>query len=199
MPSEELLRLVALGLMAAIWAALNGTPLRWLLTRLGLMLPFAALIALVAATAPHGEVRAAALTLKAGVALLAMGAFAATTPEPEAFGTLRWYRVPAALVQLIAFSLRYLRVLEAEAGRMLRARAARGGGGCLGGRASVAGAIVGSLFVRGYERAERVVLAMEARGYRGPDWTPYRRRWSVADIGCLALCLLALGGILLRQ
>lgn len=81
---------------------------------------------------------------------------------------MRAYRLPRALGETLAFALRYLGVLREEASRMLQARAARGGGGgTLALRAGSTGAIVGSLFLRSFERAERISLAMAARGYRG--------------------------------
>jgi cobalt/nickel transport system permease protein len=69
---------------------------------------------------------------------------------------------------------RYLAVLTDEASRMLRARASRSairlghhGGGSIRWRAEVTGRMVGSLFLRSYERSERVYAAMQARGFDG--------------------------------
>ena len=68
---------------------------------------------------------------------------------------------------------RYLAVLGDEAGRMNRARQARSAsadgraGGGIGWRARTTGAMVGSLFIRSYERSERVYAAMLARGFEG--------------------------------
>lgn len=56
---------------------------------------------------------------------------------------------------------------------MLRARDARSanptgrGGGSLRWRATVTGRMVGSLFLRAYERSERIYAAMQARGFDG--------------------------------
>jgi cobalt/nickel transport system permease protein len=68
---------------------------------------------------------------------------------------------------------RYLAVLVDEALRMMRARDSRSGswegrgGGTLLWRARVTGAMAGTLFLRGYERSERIYSAMLARGYDG--------------------------------
>jgi cobalt/nickel transport system permease protein len=68
---------------------------------------------------------------------------------------------------------RYLAVLTDEASRMLRARYARSGGaggrsgGSIRWRATVTGRMVGSLFLRAYERSERIYAAMQARGFEG--------------------------------
>ena len=82
--------------------------------------------------------------------------------------------MPAIIVSIIGFMYRYLAVLTDEAGRMNRARQARSAaapqgrsGGSLGWRARVTGAMVGSLFIRSYERSERIYAAMLARGFSG--------------------------------
>jgi cobalt/nickel transport system permease protein len=130
----------------------------------------------------------------------------ATTPFPDLIHALGHLRLPPVLVAIIAFMYRYLFVLADEAERLLRARAARsarpaggGGGGTLAWRARVAGAMAGQLFVRGYERSERVYGAMLARGYTGQQRTlrPHAMRradWLVGAAAALFLALLlALG------
>jgi cobalt/nickel transport system permease protein len=78
------------------------------------------------------------------------------------------------MVAIISFMYRYLGVLGDEAQRMNRARASRSAarpgrraGGSLLWRGRVTGAMVGSLFLRSYERSERVYSAMLARGFDG--------------------------------
>jgi cobalt/nickel transport system permease protein len=73
----------------------------------------------------------------------------------------------------MSFMWRYIFVIGEEAQRMLRAREARsvklgkGAGGSIGWRASVAGHMVGSLFLRTINRSERIYVAMQSRGYNG--------------------------------
>ena len=123
----------------------------------------------------------------------------ATTTFPDLMHALRHLRMPAVLVSIIGFMYRYLFVLAEEATRLLRARAARsaraigesGSGGSVWWRAQVAGSMVGQLFLRSYERSERVYGAMAARGYRGHLLTmnPHvmtRRDWLVG-LGALVL------------
>jgi cobalt/nickel transport system permease protein len=96
-----------------------------------------------------------------------------TTPFTAILEALRGLRLPALMVGTVGFMYRYLAVLGEEAGRMNRARAARSavvsgrGGGRLAWRARVTGSMVGSLFLRSYERSERVHAAMLARGFEG--------------------------------
>jgi len=97
-----------------------------------------------------------------------------TTPFHELVDALRRLRLPRIMVAIISFMYRYLAVLTGEAARMGRARAARSavrgggrGGGTLRWRATVTGHMVGSLFLRSYERSERIYGAMQARGFDG--------------------------------
>lgn len=81
--------------------------------------------------------------------------------------------LPRLMVAIISLMYRYLAVLMGESSRMMRARAARSAS--LPGakrpsvrwQASVVGNMVGALFLRSYERSERVYVAMQARGYDG--------------------------------
>ncbi len=130
----------------------------------------------------------------------------ATTPFPDLMHGLRHLRVPAILVAIIGFMYRYLFVLAGEAGRLLRARAARSvapaagrPGGSLLWRARVAGSMVGQLFLRSYERNERVYSAMLARGYNGQLLTmnPHvmtPRDWLTALAALLLLAAIQLAG-----
>jgi cobalt/nickel transport system permease protein len=97
-----------------------------------------------------------------------------TTPFADLVDALRALRIPAIIVSIISFMYRYLAVLTDEAGRMSRARASRSAqaphgrsGGSLVWRAKVTGSMVGSLFIRSYERSERIYAAMLARGFSG--------------------------------
>ncbi len=84
-------------------------------------------------------------------------------------------RVPRVLVAIISFMYRYAFVMADEALRLTRARDSRSaviGGNPLRGRsvwfnASTTGRLIGSLFLRSFERSERVYQAMAARGYQG--------------------------------
>jgi len=124
---------------------------------------------------------------------------AATTPFPDLLWGMRALRVPQVLVTITGFLYRYLFVLADEARRMLQAREARSaapdgkGGGSVAWRARVTGSMAGTLFLRSYERSERIYLAMLARGYDGTVRTlspPSLRRVARA-VGLLVGMLLA--------
>jgi len=98
----------------------------------------------------------------------------AATRFPDIVHALEHLRVPSILTTIIAFLYRYLFVLVDEVFRLLRAREARSAaipgvrtGGNVLWRARVAGNMAGQLFLRSYERSDRVYNAMLSRGYTG--------------------------------
>ncbi len=105
-------------------------------------------------------------TLLARVSLGVVAAILlAATTEPRALLVgLERLRLPASLVAIAAFMVRYLHLLVDAAHRQRLARACRGGRA--GGLAAAAGGTA-TLFLRAYERGERVQQAMVARGYAG--------------------------------
>lgn len=120
---------------------------------------------------------------------------------PDIVHALEHLRVPTILTTIIAFLYRYLFVLVDEVFRLLRAREARSAavagarsGGSVMWRAGIAGNMAGQLFLRSYERSDRVYNAMLARGYSGHLLTinPHElRRVDYVTTG-LALCLILL-------
>ncbi len=102
----------------------------------------------------------------------------AATRFPDLIHALEHLRVPAILTTIIAFLYRYLFVLTDEVFRLMRAResrsaaaAGRRSGGGVAWRARVAGHMAGQLFLRSYERSDRIYNAMVARGYSGHLYT----------------------------
>ena len=98
----------------------------------------------------------------------------ATTQFPDMIHAFEHLRVPRSLTTVISFLYRYMFVLMDEVFRMLRAREARSAGvpgqkrgGSVWWRAKVTGSMAGQLFLRSYERSERIYDAMISRGYAG--------------------------------
>lgn len=112
-----------------------------------------------------GLVSAATLLAKATLGVFAALILAATTPARDLLVGLERLRLPAVLVAILSFMLRYIVIMADDLHRLRLARLARGGSR-RGQLTAVAGG-VGRLFVRGFERGERVQRAMAARGYVG--------------------------------
>jgi cobalt/nickel transport system permease protein len=91
-----------------------------------------------------------------------------TTPFSGLLRAMERMHFPRLLLAIIAFLYRYLFLLHGEFLRLTRAARSRNWeAGPLRVRLSAAGGIVGSLFLRTYDRGERVYTAMLARGYDG--------------------------------
>lgn len=109
----------------------------------------------------------------------------ATTPVSEILHGLERLHVPRVITAIAHFMIRYADVITGEMRRMRIARESRGYRPSFLWRARPLSASIGSLFVRSYERGERVYLAMVARGYTGsvPVTTDNRagaRQWAAA-------------------
>lgn len=132
-------------------------------------------------------------------------ALTTTTPFPDLLMAMRALRMPRLLVAVVGLMWRYLFVLADEALRLNRARASRSGelanpGGKSGGnllwRARVTGGMVGNLFVRSFDRSDRIYVSMLSRGYDGevrslphpaaPPWA-----WIVLAVGLVLLAAIA--------
>ncbi len=154
-----------------------------------------------------GLVRFVSILLRSWLSVQMAILLTAVTQFPDLMHALHHLRVPGVLVSIISFMYRYLFVLVDEAIRLLRARDARSArlvndgklGGTVWWRAKVAGNMVGQLFVRSFDRSDRVYNAMLARGYRGQLLTmnPHimtRFDWQGAAAGLLALIFIQLVG-----
>lgn len=130
----------------------------------------------------------------------------ATTQFPDMIHAFEHLRVPRILTTVVAFLYRYMFVLTDEVFRLLRAREARSAGlpgqkrgGSIWWRAKVTGSMAGQLFLRSYERSERIYNAMISRGYAGHIRTlnPHiinRRDWLVLALSVIMIIFIQLVG-----
>ena len=87
-----------------------------------------------------------------------------TTPFPELLQALRWLRVPAILVDTLAMMYRYAFLLHEEFVRMRAASRSRGGWCGYTRMMRTLGRITAQVFMRAFDRSERISVAMLARG-----------------------------------
>jgi len=106
---------------------------------------------------------------------------AATTPVADLLRGLDRLHVPRVITAIAGFMVRYLGIVAGEAQRMHVARQSRGYDPRWLWQARGMAASAGTLFVRSYERGERVYLAMLARGYDGTMPALAGRRAAAAD------------------
>jgi cobalt/nickel transport system permease protein len=160
--------------------ALSGVSVGYLARRMVVEVPFVvfALLMPFIATGPRVEVLglgvseagllgAWALLAKGTLGVLASLTLAATTEGDEVMRGLQRLHMPDLLVQIMGLMVRYLTVVAGELGRMTTAMRSRGVDPRSPRHWPVLARSLGSLFVRSYERGERVHLAMLSRGYTG--------------------------------
>ncbi|WP_446222557.1 cobalt ECF transporter T component CbiQ [Nocardia sp. IBHARD005] len=193
-----------------------GIPLRWIAPRLLIELPFVVLAILLpfAAGQPRTEVLGLSLSvagLYAAWGIIAKGTIgvgisltlAATTSVRALPEGLTRLRVPGTIVMIVVLMLRYVDVLVAEAARMRLARISRGDDPRTLRQAGATARGVGTLFLRSYERGERVHLAMLSRGFDGtvPDVgtePATRRQWLLGCLPAVAAIAVCAGAWMVR-
>jgi cobalt/nickel transport system permease protein len=159
---------------------LSRVPVGYLAPRMVIEVPFAvfALLMPLLAHGPRTEVLGLTVSepgLHAGLALLVKGTIgvlasltlAATTEPQDVLRGLERLRMPDLVVQIMGFMIRYLDVVTAELGRMMVAMRSRGCDPRSPRHWPTLARAMGALFIRSYERGERVHLAMLSRGYDG--------------------------------
>ncbi|MEB3179879.1 MAG: energy-coupling factor transporter transmembrane protein EcfT [Nostocaceae cyanobacterium] len=176
--------LAVYGAIALFWAILLHPPIGKLTGLLGTELIFLSLLAL-----PTGWERASFLLVRSLVCLVVMNSFVLTLP-PHSFGiALKGLPVPAGLKESLLLAGQYLEILLSEVSRMQRGAQLRGLSGGAGWLRYTSAAMIGSLYLRSLQRAERVYAAMILRGYNGnmPTDTPLKSKERIAIIVASAI------------
>ncbi len=131
------------------------------------------------------------ILVKATLGLWTSIVLGATTTVPELLGGLGRLRVSRVLTAIAGFMLRYIDLVLGQLGRMRRAMESRAyRPRSLADTRPIASG-VGALFVRSYERGERIHLAMASRGYSGT--MPAASARASSRLAVLAIATLTLG------
>ena len=168
-----------LGVLLVV-VALSQVPLTYLLPRMVVEVPFVVFAVLLPflALGPRTEffgltvsapglLAAWTLLAKATLGVLAGLTLAATTEAQEVVRGLERLQLPNTMVQIMSFMVRYLEVVGDDLRRQQIALASRGFSARNPRHWPVLARSAGALFIRSYERGERVYLAMLSRGYTG--------------------------------
>jgi len=153
-------------LALVLFWALSRMPLKFVLRRLLVVEVFIISIALLSLIHPASRPIFISALLKSNLCVLAMLVLTWTTPFQEILYELRRWRLPPVMLTTLALMYRYVPVLAEEAGRMSRARASRSFSSRRRLSWNNLALIIGQLFIRSAERAERIYLAMCARGWK---------------------------------
>jgi cobalt/nickel transport system permease protein len=152
-----------------------------------------------------GTIAVGSIMLKSWLAVLVAIVLTSTTQPVDLIRGLERLRLPRVLASTIFFMYRYLFVIGGEGQRMMRARDSRSAvsddvlrsGGSLSWRGRVLGNMIGSLFIRSFERSERIHAAMQARGYDGTIRFAVERPLARADWSLLLCSCVVLTGLVL--
>ncbi|AQA05922.1 cobalt ECF transporter T component CbiQ [Mycobacterium sp. MS1601] len=166
-------------MLLAVWAV-GRIPLRWILPRMLIEAPFVVLAVLLPFAEGGQRVQVAGLQLsvaglwaawgiviKGTLGVAASLTVAATTTPSQLPLALSRLGVPAMMTSVLVLMIRYVDLLSAEVSRMRMARLSRGDSPRALHQVGAIAKGVGALFLRSYERGERVYVAMLSRGFDG--------------------------------
>lgn len=205
-------RLWAFGLHAAVLAgtaAVARIPATVLLRRMAVEVPFVVFAVLMPFLSPGERIDVLGVPLsvdglyaawnvlaKATLGVVTSIILAATTDIRDILLGLQRLRMPHLLVQIMSFMVRYGDVVTAEMHRMRIARQSRGFVARDIRQLPAVARSAGALFIRVYERGERVHLAMLSRGYTGrmpclTETAATPAQWAAALAAPLACAVIA--------
>jgi len=211
-PPPQLAEIVLLAGLYVTVTLMARLPVRAIFARSFLVLPVAAGIALfaplsqvtgelslesVAEAYQTGWVLSWSIVSKAWLSACAVILLAATTPPPLLFKGLGAMHVPSVFITMLTFLYRYAEVLRGQLSSMRRAIASRGPSVHGTRLVRLYGNLAGAMFVRAYERGERIHAAMLSRGYDGTLPTAEPLRMRPVDALVLVTALLAAAALIL--
>ncbi|MEV7441390.1 cobalt ECF transporter T component CbiQ [Streptomyces sp. NPDC002120] len=210
-PREAVWAFGLYAVLIAAAAAVARIPAGFLLRRLLIEVPFVAFAVLMPFVAEGERVEVLGMSLsvsglwgawnvlaKGTLGVAASVLLASTTELRALLLGLQRLKLPPLLVQIASFMIRYGDVVTDELRRMSIARRSRGFEASGIRHWGVLAKTAGALFIRSYERGERVYLAMVSRGYAGSmpvidEVTASRAQWAYAavlPVTALAVCLM---------
>ncbi|MBA7603783.1 Energy-coupling factor transporter transmembrane protein EcfT [subsurface metagenome] len=186
--------------LVATLIIISRVPVLYVLRRSLVIIPFVVLIAIFIPFFKGGEVAGSYniwiwevtvtysglqvflnILAKAWLSILSLILLTATTRFSHLLKGLEQLRLPRVMVMILSFMYRYIFVLVDEVMRMRQARDSRNLGGGRLRQLRTVGNMIGTLFIRSYERGERVYAAMMARGFDGQTRTLEKPSFSQRD------------------
>ena len=154
------------GVLLIFIVPLTQIPASFILRRIIIFEPFVIALAALMLFQSGGRLKFVSIVLKSTVSLLTMLLLSNTVPFNDLLRILRRAHVPAVIVTILALMYRYIFVLIDEMERLNRARQSRTFSSRRRFTWYSLSLIIGQLFVRSTQRAERVFGAMSARGWK---------------------------------
>lgn len=193
-PKYEVVSLFPFFVFPMLMMTLGDIPLSFVLKKVLIVSPFAVFIGIFnpffeGKTAAYlfglpvsaGWISFCSIIIKFMLTVSAALLLIATTSFPGVCHALRRLGVPAPFVSQLLFLYRYIFVLTEEAMRIVRARDMRSFG-VRGTGIRVFIRLIGILFIRTVERAERIYHAMLSRGFHGEFPSMRQQIFTSADL-----------------
>jgi len=205
-PKYEVTGLLPFFLFPVIFLTLGDIPLMFILKKVLIVSPFALFIGifnplldnrpahdLLGFTVSLGWLSFASIMLKFALTISTALLLIATTSFPGICFAMQKLRIPKAFVGQLLFLYRYIFVLAEEAMKIVRARDMRSFGRRGKGIKHFV-PLIGVLFMRTVDRAERVYHAMLARSFRGKLYSTKAYALTMADMLFIfvSICLILL-------
>ncbi len=208
LPADRLGQLLSFLLIPVVLMALGELPWGLIARRTAVALPFClmaglsnlildrqVLFFLGALPVTEGLVSCLGILVRTVLCVSAVLLLVALTPFSQLMEQLRRLHMPEILVRLFEMTYRYVGTLLEEAGTMTTAYRLRAGDQ-KGLKLRHMGSFVGMLLIRSYDRARRVLSAMECRGYGGVWGRPEPQKMAPRDY--MGLLGIAGSSVLLR-
>lgn len=174
------------GVLIAVLILLSKIPIRFILKRSLVIIPFVLMVAIFIPFLKKGEVAGGYsfgtlkltvtydglmilwnILVKAYLCILSMILLITSAKLSDFLKALEKLRFPSVFIMILSFMYRYIFVVEGELMKMRQAKEARSVGGARWFHTKVFANMIGVLFMRTYERGENVYLAMCSRGFDG--------------------------------
>lgn len=202
------------GIVISILILLSKVPIKHILKRSLVIIPFVLTIAIFIPFFKKGRVAGGysfgtlKLTVtydglmilwnvyvKATLSILCTILLITTTRFSDLLKALEKLKCPRLFTMVLSFMYRYIFVIEDELMKMRQAKESRSVGGSRWFHTKVLANMLGVLFIRAYERGENVYLAMCSRGFDGQIRTMNDFRLKMSDFCFLFILISILTGI----
>jgi len=205
-PIQKYPAFIGFGAIVLTLVMIAQLPILTVLKRTTVEIPFLLFAILMPFVSPDKDaavIAALSIICKATIGTLLAIILSSTTPAREILRGFEILKMPNLLVQIATFMLRYLNVINDEMERMNVARASRGFDAKGIKDWKFIASAAGALFIRSYERGERVHLSMISRGYEGKlpaienPIVQKNEKFAIALLLAVAILFSLLGGLIL--
>ncbi|MCX6004756.1 MAG: cobalt ECF transporter T component CbiQ [Chloroflexi bacterium] len=187
-------------LILAVLILFSRLPLLYVMKRSLVIIPFVLMVAIFIPFFKQGQIAVSynsglfqlsitydgililtGILIKSWLCILSLVLLTSCTKLADMLEGLKQLGVPHVFILILSFMYRYIFVLADQAMRMQQARDSRNFGGNYWHKFKIIGNMIGTLFIRSYERGERVYVAMLARGYNGEVSAIRKLHYAPAD------------------